>query len=474
MAARFNHTHGCQSCGAHPDNPRNQTPKLFGCRDCKSFSCQKHLARPRACPRCNSKRLYVAVRYHAQSFKNKGGVGETGKKCFFGGGGGAPNPKNKERAEKAANVATEIVKGVGAGVVEALKVLSESNPKANLPRPEDGTTTQEDLHASTRMADGLNKEMFDDTPTEPEANFGLINENDPLHLLTLLADNTLTEAEFADATKKKPLFSTDSYIFAPSLYEAEKISTELRQYNDKNPQKLIVILALELDPSEPEVAKRFCTLLQDNPYLFGSIGINPKYAKKSHEAIDNHITKVLNSEEKIIALGPIGFDLHYSPHAAAEQGALLNLMADIATDFDLPIFLTENNAPEQLHNFATKATEHTFILTQPAPNMSPLPHIHHLITLHAQTEEHKVTYKNIIEKQSKKNILLASGQRSIIPEEKKDIHKEKHNFQRNTPELTLETLITINKFMNLNNVQNSHHILNTNFLKLFHPDFSGE
>jgi|GEM_PF-2548750 len=460
MNARFKHTYGCQSCGAHPDNPRNQTPKLLGCRDCKSFTCQKHLARPRACPRCNGKRLYVAVRYNAQNFKSKGGVGDIPKRGLFG-TAPPPNPKNKERADKAANVATEIIKGVGSGVVEALKVLSESNPKANLPRPEDGTTIEE-LQNNAHMADGLNSEMFDDAPAQNTPNLGLVNEEDPLHLLTLLSENTLSEAEFTDATNKKPIFSTDSYIFAPSLFEAEKMSTELRQYNDKNQQKLIAILALEVDPSEPEVAKRFCQLLEDNPYLFGSIGINPKHAKQPKDHIDKHLTNNLNRQEKIIAIGPVGFDLHYAPHGEKEQGAMLNLIKEIAADFELPMFLSQKNAAQNLATFIQNTPNIKLILTQTQQNITQTSNLYNLVTIEVKNKEQALNFSKTSKLLGHSRILLASGHRSVVLED--------NDFQRNKSEFTLETLHIAKNILKSNDIKSLHHKLNANFLQLFHPD----
>lgn len=465
MAARFNHSHGCQTCGAHPDNPRNHTQKLLGCRDCKSITCTRHLAKPRACPRCNSKRLYVAVRHQPKSFKNKGGVGETGKKGLFGGGGGggaAQSQKNKEQREKAAHVATEIVKGVGAGVMEALKVLSENNSKNNLPRPEDGTQVIENLHASTHMADGLKQDIFDDIPTKTTPTIGLTDSNDPLQLLSIFAENTLDEAAFLQNPNKKPQFITNAYMFAPNIEEAARISTELEAYNAKNPQKMLLVLAIHVTPQNPEIAEKFSQLLTKNPYLFGSIAISPKQAHLiTPDDADTFLTNLLNTQEKILALGPTGFDLHFKPTGSIEQGALLNLTQEIATDFNLPIFLTHKNAEKEL----LSATQ-SFSSTQVQLHLTPIAHtsplLYSLINAEILNEESDLT--TIIN--NPKNIFIGSGHSHLM------VLNQEESPHRNTPENLPQMLLKVQDALKEKDINSLNHKLNSQFLKLFHPDLT--
>lgn len=93
------------------------------------------------------------------------------------------------------------------------------------------------------------------------------------------------------------------------------------------------------------------TLLKalEEPRVYGAIGAGPRQVWPSMEALDEALTNLLNSNPKLIALGPVGIDEPFAPYKLEAQKEQLSVQLDIAADFGLPVILTHR---QSLHHVA--------------------------------------------------------------------------------------------------------------------------
>jgi TatD DNase family protein len=99
------------------------------------------------------------------------------------------------------------------------------------------------------------------------------------------------------------------------------------------------------------------TLLKalDEPRVYGAIGAGPRQVWPSMDALDEALTNLLNSNPKLIALGPIGIDEPFAPYKLESQKEQLGVQLDIAADFGLPVILTHRQSLQHVADVLAQA-----------------------------------------------------------------------------------------------------------------------
>jgi TatD DNase family protein len=78
-------------------------------------------------------------------------------------------------------------------------------------------------------------------------------------------------------------------------------------------------------------------LAEKHDGVFAAIGVHPHYANRSLDEFSDFV-KTVEFNEKIVAIGEIGLDYHYSDSPSPEeQFKLLKQQIELALDYDLPI-----------------------------------------------------------------------------------------------------------------------------------------
>ena len=97
--------------------------------------------------------------------------------------------------------------------------------------------------------------------------------------------------------------------------------------------------------------------------MYGALGIHPEtvddYSLDDIEFIKNNL-----SNEKIVAIGEIGLDYHYTKENKDEQIKLLEMQLSLAEEYNLPVIIHSRDATEDtintLKKFNCRGTIHSF------------------------------------------------------------------------------------------------------------------
>lgn len=101
------------------------------------------------------------------------------------------------------------------------------------------------------------------------------------------------------------------------------------------------------------------TLLKslEEPRVYGAIGAGPRQIWPSMDALDEALTNLLNSNPKLIALGPLGIDEPFAPYRLQDQKDQLAVQLDIAADFGLPVILTHRQSLQHVADVLEQAEQ---------------------------------------------------------------------------------------------------------------------
>lgn len=99
--------------------------------------------------------------------------------------------------------------------------------------------------------------------------------------------------------------------------------------------------------------KEVLDLLNKHPNMYGAIGIHPEYASDYNETNIAFIEKNL-SHPKVIAIGEIGLDYHYTKDNKNEQIKLFELQLELALKYNLPVIIHMRDATEDTINILKK------------------------------------------------------------------------------------------------------------------------
>ena len=105
-------------------------------------------------------------------------------------------------------------------------------------------------------------------------------------------------------------------------------------------------------------------LINKEPNMYGAIGIHPEALPNYTEAHLKFIEKNLTNN-KVIAIGEIGLDYHYSKEFKEEQLKLFNAQLKLAEKYNLPVIVHSRDATEDtintLKKYHIRGVIHSFI-----------------------------------------------------------------------------------------------------------------
>lgn len=115
--------------------------------------------------------------------------------------------------------------------------------------------------------------------------------------------------------------------------------------------------------SDREYNKEVLELVKEYDNMYGALGIHPEavddYSLDDIEFIKNNL-----SNEKIVAIGEIGLDYHYTKENKVEQIKLLEMQLSLAEEYNLPVIIHSRDATEDtintLKKFNCRGTIHSF------------------------------------------------------------------------------------------------------------------
>lgn len=115
--------------------------------------------------------------------------------------------------------------------------------------------------------------------------------------------------------------------------------------------------------SDREYNKEVLELVKQYDNMYGALGIHPEtvddYSLDDIEFIKNNL-----SNEKIVAIGEIGLDYHYTKENKDEQIKLLEMQLSLAEEYNLPVIIHSREATEDtintLKKFNCRGTIHSF------------------------------------------------------------------------------------------------------------------
>ena len=109
--------------------------------------------------------------------------------------------------------------------------------------------------------------------------------------------------------------------------------------------------------------KEVLDLIEKYPNMYGAIGIHPEDVDDATQE-DIKFIEVNLSNEKIVAIGEIGLDYHYTKENKDEQIKLLEMQLSLAEEYNLPVIIHSRDATEDtintLKKFNCRGTIHSF------------------------------------------------------------------------------------------------------------------
>ncbi len=115
--------------------------------------------------------------------------------------------------------------------------------------------------------------------------------------------------------------------------------------------------------SNREYNKEVLELVKQYDNMYGALGIHPEsvdnYTLEDIKFIENNL-----NNEKIVAIGEIGLDYHYTKENKDEQIKLLEMQLSLAEKYNLPVIIHSRDATEDtintLKKFNCSGTIHSF------------------------------------------------------------------------------------------------------------------
>lgn len=115
--------------------------------------------------------------------------------------------------------------------------------------------------------------------------------------------------------------------------------------------------------SDREYNKEVLELVKKYDNMYGALGIHPEsvddYTLEDIKFIENNL-----NNEKIVAIGEIGLDYHYTKENKDEQIKLLEMQLSLAEKYNLPVIIHSRDATEDtintLKKFNCRGTIHSF------------------------------------------------------------------------------------------------------------------
>ena len=106
--------------------------------------------------------------------------------------------------------------------------------------------------------------------------------------------------------------------------------------------------------------------------VYAAVGIHPHESSNASPADIMEISRIA-AHPKVVAIGEIGLDYHYTPFDDSTQKSVLAAMLDLANSINKPVILHSRDSLSDLLNFIT-----TWVKSQINSNQSPLFGVFHM------------------------------------------------------------------------------------------------
>ncbi|MFZ2620550.1 MAG: TatD family hydrolase [Alphaproteobacteria bacterium] len=330
------HAEGCHICGAYPNNPTKSksTSKLYKCGKCSRYTCHGHVGKglQNRCPFCDSTNVKVVAREMLERNITKGSAGEENEAVAGGASGGGSSATLDALRAKRGGLETPATAGMESA--KALELLKKIN------------LAGEDTPAQTLVAA--------DTTAPVVAPAAEAEAPDALEIFANIAANLPEENPDVNRLLNTPRYTCDAWFGAEDAAGLARLTKEMTELKDApSPQPVPIIAVSAHDVAACGALLQF---IENTPWALGMVGYAAKLAEQVElQVADAQLTELFNTTDKLVAMGPVGLDAHFSDDLTA-QHTLLTIQLDIAADFGLPVVLYQHDAlndlTEALSNFA--------------------------------------------------------------------------------------------------------------------------
>lgn len=104
---------------------------------------------------------------------------------------------------------------------------------------------------------------------------------------------------------------------------------------------------------DPKSNKEVLELIKKYPNMYGAIGIHPEYAENYNKEDLDFIENNINNS-KIVAIGEIGLDYHYTKDNKEKQIELFEFQLKLAEKYHIPVIIHSREATEDTINCLKK------------------------------------------------------------------------------------------------------------------------
>ena len=130
-------------------------------------------------------------------------------------------------------------------------------------------------------------------------------------------------------------------------------------------------------------------------FCFPTLGLHPQEVADDwqeqlsvlHQAILAHVGQDKDISERIVAIGEIGLDYHYTRDYAAAQHEVLRTQLRWARELDLPVIIHSRDATADCLSIVRQAAEQTSDITHHTSNISPLRGVIHCFSGSAEVAQ---------------------------------------------------------------------------------------
>ena len=169
--------------------------------------------------------------------------------------------------------------------------------------------------------------------------------------------------------------------------------------------------------SDYESNKEVLKLIDNYDSMYGALGIHPEEVEKYTPNDIEFIRSNLN-HKKIVAIGEIGLDYHYTKDNKEKQIELLRNQLKIAEEFDLPVIIHSREATEDtinvLKDYSVKGVIHSFSGSLETARIYIK--MGYLLGINGVVTFKNSKLKNIIKEVGLENIVLETDSPYLTPE----------------------------------------------------------
>ncbi|MBI1362731.1 MAG: hypothetical protein GC134_02005 [Proteobacteria bacterium] len=195
-----------------------------------------------------------------------------------------------------------------------------------------------------------------------------------------------------------------------------------RSKQDK-PDDNIQMAVISFDPRRLVLFDQIIGLLKKWPQVFGAAGYGPQTVNSLPATALDDLRKLVRKNAKIIAIGDVGLDLHFSPHTVDKQVDLMVAQIKIAAELGMPVYLSAKKADDVFaavlddlknqgivfHGIFSSVIESKKVLE------AILKHQLYVAIRPEVSHEEQETYRNYLKHVHPSRLLLASGFEHTAP-----------------------------------------------------------